>query len=148
MKFLIDAQLPAHLARLAAGTGHDAMHTRELPAGNASTGREITRFASARAGTSATTAAWRARRAVSSAAAGLTPGEKLRVGRHLSPGVHAGSAPARDEIFARRPTDGRTMEIRDVQIAGMAIARRGQLATRNTRHFTDLGITLFDPWSS
>ncbi len=45
MKFLVDAQLPAHLARLLVSAGHDAMHTREMPAGNASSDREITRFA-------------------------------------------------------------------------------------------------------
>jgi predicted nucleic acid-binding protein len=39
------------------------------------------------------------------------------------------------------------VEIRDVQIAGITAARRAQLATRNTRHFTELGIALIDPWA-
>jgi predicted nucleic acid-binding protein len=37
-------------------------------------------------------------------------------------------------------------EIRDVQIAGIAAARKATLATRHTGHFADLGITLVDPW--
>ena len=42
---------------------------------------------------------------------------------------------------------GRTVEIRDVQIAGITAARRGTLATRNTRHFAGIGLALVDPWS-
>jgi toxin FitB len=49
-------------------------------------------------------------------------------------------------IAARQRQGGRSIEIRDVQIAGIATARRATLATRNTRHFADLGITLIDPW--
>ena len=60
----------------------------------------------------------------------------------------ASAALAAGEIAARRQAAGRTLEIRDVQIAGIATARRAQLATRNTCHFTDLGITLIDPWST
>jgi toxin FitB len=41
---------------------------------------------------------------------------------------------------------GRTVEIRDVQIAGIAAARKATLVTRNTRHFEQLGVTLIDPW--
>jgi hypothetical protein len=58
------------------------------------------------------------------------------------------AATAAGEIAAERQNTGRTLEIRDVQIAGIAVARRAQLATRNTRHFTDLGVTLIDPWSA
>jgi predicted nucleic acid-binding protein len=57
------------------------------------------------------------------------------------------AATAAGEIAAGRRT-GRTLEIRDVQIAGIAVARRAQLATRNTRHFTDVGIVLIDPWAA
>jgi toxin FitB len=49
-------------------------------------------------------------------------------------------------IAARRQA-GRPIEIRDAQIAGIVAARRGTLATRNTRHFDDLGIALVDPWA-
>ena len=49
-------------------------------------------------------------------------------------------------IAARQRRAGRPVEIRDVQIAGIVAARRAVLATRNTRHFAGLGITLIDPW--
>jgi toxin FitB len=58
------------------------------------------------------------------------------------------AATAAGAIAAKRQSTGRTLEIRDVQIAGIAVARRAQLATRNTRHFTDLGVVLIDPWSA
>ena len=45
MKFLIDAQLPRRLARRLGSIGHDAVHTRDLPAGNRTTDGEICRFA-------------------------------------------------------------------------------------------------------
>lgn len=41
MKFLIDAQLPARVARLLPETGHDAIHTSELVAGNRTTDARI-----------------------------------------------------------------------------------------------------------
>jgi len=50
-------------------------------------------------------------------------------------------------IAARRRRAGRPVEIRDAQIAGLVAARRATLATRNTRHFSDLGIALIDPWA-
>ncbi len=51
-------------------------------------------------------------------------------------------------IAVRQRQVGRSVAIRDVQIAGIAAARKATLATRNTRHFADLGITLVDPWHS
>jgi predicted nucleic acid-binding protein len=41
---------------------------------------------------------------------------------------------------------GQLAEIRDCQIAGIALARRAALATRNVRHFEPLGVTVVDPW--
>ena len=58
------------------------------------------------------------------------------------------AAEAAAAIAARQRQIGRSVEIRDVQIAGIAAARKATLATRNTRHFADLGITLVDPWHS
>jgi predicted nucleic acid-binding protein len=49
-------------------------------------------------------------------------------------------------IGARQRQVGRSIEIRDAQIAGITAVRRATLATRNTRHFADLGIALVDPW--
>ena len=58
------------------------------------------------------------------------------------------AAQAAGRIGALRRLKGRTIEIRDVQIAGIAMARKATIATRNTRHFEDLGIALIDPWSA
>ena len=51
-------------------------------------------------------------------------------------------------LAAARQRAGLSMEVRDVEIAGIALARRATLATRNVRHFTDLGVDLADPWES
>ncbi|GAB5407552.1 MAG: type II toxin-antitoxin system VapC family toxin [Aureliella sp.] len=42
---------------------------------------------------------------------------------------------------------GRPVDVRDVQIAGIVSARHATLATRNTKHFTDAGVSLVDPWT-
>ena len=57
------------------------------------------------------------------------------------------AAQAAGRIAAERRRAGRSIEIRDVQIAGIAVARKAAIATRNVRHFQDLGIALIDPWS-
>jgi toxin FitB len=41
---------------------------------------------------------------------------------------------------------GRPVGIRDIQIAGISAACKATLATRNPRHFENLGIILVDPW--
>lgn len=46
-----------------------------------------------------------------------------------------------------RQKAGRTVDIRDTEIAGIAIARRATLATRNVRHFADLKIPVVNPWT-
>jgi toxin FitB len=58
--------------------------------------------------------------------------------------LHAAEAAAR--LAAERRRIGRPVEIRDLQIASIAAARRATLATRNLRHFQDLGVDLIDPW--
>ncbi|MEK7245730.1 MAG: type II toxin-antitoxin system VapC family toxin, partial [Pseudomonadota bacterium] len=57
------------------------------------------------------------------------------------------AAEAAAEIAARERRSGRTIEIRDVQIAGIAAARRATLATRNVKHFEGLGLALVNPWA-
>lgn len=47
MKFLVDAQLPARLARFLQRAGHDARHTTELPEGNRTSDDEVTKVADA-----------------------------------------------------------------------------------------------------
>lgn len=51
-------------------------------------------------------------------------------------------------IAAAQRRAGRPVETRDVQIGGIAAARKAALATRNTRHFAGMGISLVDPWAS
>jgi predicted nucleic acid-binding protein len=58
------------------------------------------------------------------------------------------AAQAAGRIGAARRRVGRTVEVRDLQIAGIAVARKAKLATRNTRHFEGLGVELIDPWSA
>lgn len=48
---------------------------------------------------------------------------------------------------AERQRAGRRVDFRDLEIAGIVSARRATLATRNVRHFQDLGIALVDPWA-
>jgi predicted nucleic acid-binding protein len=50
------------------------------------------------------------------------------------------------DIAARQRSIGHPVEIRDVQIAGITAARRATLATRNTRHFENIGIAILNPW--
>src|SRR5487761_1324361 len=45
------------------------------------------------------------------------------------------AALAAGTMAAERQRAGRTLEIRDVQIAGITTVRKATLATRNTRHF-------------
>jgi toxin FitB len=43
---------------------------------------------------------------------------------------------------------GRPADMRDTQIAGIALARHAVLATRNVRHFADLKVPVVDPWTA
>jgi toxin FitB len=58
------------------------------------------------------------------------------------------AAQAAGRIAAERRRAGRTVEVRDVQIAGIATARKSAVTTRNLRHFEGLGLDLLDPWSA
>jgi len=51
-------------------------------------------------------------------------------------------------LAAVRQKSGRPVDMRDTQIAGIALARHATLATRNVRHFADLEIPIVDPWVS
>ena len=52
------------------------------------------------------------------------------------------------ELSADRKTRGRPVDLRDTLIAGIALARGAQLATRNARHFSDTTIGLINPFAS
>ena len=49
-------------------------------------------------------------------------------------------------LAATRQKAGRPVDMRDTQIAGIALARHATLATRNVRHFQDLNVPVVDPW--
>ena len=51
-------------------------------------------------------------------------------------------------IAADLARQGRPIDVRDLQIAGIAAARKATLATRNTRHFESTGVNLINPWDS
>lgn len=57
------------------------------------------------------------------------------------------AAHAAGRLAAKLRRSGRPPDLRDVQIAGIATARKAILATRNVQHFEDLGLDLVDPWS-
>jgi len=59
-----------------------------------------------------------------------------------------GAAIEAAELAAQRQRAGRPVDIRDTQIAGIALARNATLATRNTRHFADLKLNVIDPWQT
>ena len=58
------------------------------------------------------------------------------------------AAEAAATLAARRQRRGRPVDLRDTQIAGIAIARRAALATRNVRHFDGLNVTVVSPWTA
>lgn len=51
------------------------------------------------------------------------------------------------QLAADRKTRGRPVDMRDTFIAGIALARRATLATRNVRHFDDLSVPVVNPWT-
>lgn len=63
-------------------------------------------------------------------------------------GFDSDAAIAAAALAARRQKAGRPIDMRDTQIAGIALARRATLATRNVRHFDDLELTVVNPWNS
>ena len=71
--------------------------------------------------------------------------EEALNGRVLSFDFQA--AQAAGSIAAEQRRGGRTVEIRDAQIAGIARARKATLVTRNTKHFEGIGLALVNPWS-
>jgi predicted nucleic acid-binding protein len=58
------------------------------------------------------------------------------------------SALSAASISAGLRARGQPVEVRDVQIMGIAAARRAAVATRNVRHFLDSGLPVIDPWAA
>ena len=51
------------------------------------------------------------------------------------------------QLAAERKARGRPVDMRDTFIAGIALAQRATLETRNTRHFDDLSVPVVNPWA-
>jgi len=60
---------------------------------------------------------------------------------------HAAAEETASLIGARKRA-GRPDELRDAMIAGIALAQRATVATRNVRYFDDLAVPVIDPWSA
>jgi predicted nucleic acid-binding protein len=56
------------------------------------------------------------------------------------------AADAAASLAAAYRKRGRQIDFRDIQIAGIALARKASVATRNVKHFDDPTITVVDPW--
>lgn len=52
------------------------------------------------------------------------------------------------QLAAERQRKGRPADIRDTQIAGIVMARRAKFATRNIKHFADVGAEIVNPWEA
>ena len=52
------------------------------------------------------------------------------------------------KFLARRKALGLPVEYRDTMIAGIVLATRATLATRNTARFADASITVINPWQA
>src|SRR5258708_10217818 len=51
-------------------------------------------------------------------------------------------------LASERQRNGRTGDMRDTQTAGILIAPRPTLATRNVKHFADLTAEVVNPWEA
>jgi predicted nucleic acid-binding protein len=60
----------------------------------------------------------------------------------------AAAAQHAGDLMAIRHRKGRPVELRDTMIAGIVLARRATLATRNTAHFDDIAARIVNPWLS
>ena len=56
------------------------------------------------------------------------------------------AALAAGELAAGRRRRGITIDMRDTQIAGIAIAKRSTIATRNIKDFKGLSVSVINPW--
>jgi toxin FitB len=52
------------------------------------------------------------------------------------------------ELTGLRQKKGRVGELRDTMIAGIVLANRASLATRNVAHFADISATVVNPWNA
>jgi toxin FitB len=89
----------------------------------------------------------------------ITPGSKrrevlnqrfdevlARINEQILP-FDAEAAQEAASLTASRKMQGRPRDLRDTMIAGIVLARRTSLATRNLVHFDDISAPLIDPWN-
>jgi predicted nucleic acid-binding protein len=69
-----------------------------------------------------------------------------RIGQRVATFDVAAARQAGD-LMATRQKKGRSGDLRDRMIAGIALAQHATLATRNTAHFEDTSIPLVNPWT-
>ncbi len=65
---------------------------------------------------------------------------------HVAP-LDRAAAEAAASLAARREAAGRSVDVRDTLIAGIALAHGATVATRNVRHYADLGSAVTNPWT-
>jgi len=70
-----------------------------------------------------------------------------QIDRRVAPCDIAAAQHAAD-LMASRQKKGRPVELRDIIIAGIALAQHAGLATRNTAHFADLPFPVINPWTA
>jgi predicted nucleic acid-binding protein len=70
-----------------------------------------------------------------------------RIGHRIA-AFDGAAAEQASSLMASRKTHGRPREMRDTMIAGIVLARRATLATRNIRDFDDIPAAFVDPWTA
>jgi toxin FitB len=68
-----------------------------------------------------------------------------KIERRIAP-FDAAAAQQAADLMTVRHRAGRPGELRDTMIAGIALACRASIATRNTSHFGDLSVPVINPW--
>jgi predicted nucleic acid-binding protein len=61
-------------------------------------------------------------------------------------GFDAAAASQAADLMTARRGRGQPGDLRDTLIAGIVLAHRATLATRNTSHFADLSVSVVNPW--
>ena len=51
-------------------------------------------------------------------------------------------------LMGVRRAAGKSVDLRDSMIAGIVLAQRAALATRNVKHFSDIDAEIIDPWNA
>lgn len=67
-------------------------------------------------------------------------------GRVIEFDINAASAAA--ALAAQLHRAGQTVDMRDLQIAGIAVAKKAILVTRNVKDFQQMNLPLINPWDS